>query len=253
MAFNTSMTSQSQTNPTDNINTRGIQFYNGDATIVFDYWNGMASIKIHPALPEAERANKQVYDYKKSVSVALSPDNAVLMGKYIKEDILPAIEKGEECTRAVVSARVNLFVVSTGVNQYGEVKPFIGIYRKLDENRIPAESMVFHFDKHPVITKYAGEFFTACSALMNAGVHADNFSNRFRINREYEFRAAASGKLGIDNGSGNRTNFVNRSSGGASQNIWDVKTPTDNLSNDNGGGSLAETSTASFDALSDLM
>ena len=51
MAFNTSMTSQSQTNPTDNINTRGIQFYNGDATIVFDYWNGMASIKIHPALP----------------------------------------------------------------------------------------------------------------------------------------------------------------------------------------------------------
>ena len=87
MAFNTSMTSQSQTNPTDNINTRGIQFYNGDATIVFDYWNGMASIKIHPALPEAERANKQVYDYKKSVSVALSPDNAVLVGKYIKEDI----------------------------------------------------------------------------------------------------------------------------------------------------------------------
>lgn len=271
MAFNTSMTSQSQTNPTDNINTRGIQFYNGDATIVFDYWNGMASIKIHPALPEAERANKQVYDYKKSVSVALSPDNAVLVGKYIKEDILPAIEKGEECTRAVVSARVNLFVVSTGVNQYGEVKPFIGIYRKLDENRIPAESMVFHFDKHPVITKYApttgeidmnskytelvgvGEFFTACSALMNAGVHADNFSNRFRINREYEFRAAASGKLGIDNGSGNRTNFVNRSNGGASQNIWDIKTPTDNLSNDNGGGSLAETSTASFDALSDLM
>ena len=248
MAFNTSMTSQSQTNPTDNINTRGIQFYNGDATIVFDYWNGMASIKIHPALPEAERANKQVYDYKKSVSVALSPDNAVLVGKYIKEDILPAIEKGEECTRAVVS-----------------------IYRKLDENRIPAESMVFHFDKHPVITKYApttgeidmnsqytelvgvGEFFTACSALMNAGVHADNFSNRFRINREYEFRAAASGKLGIDNGSGNRTNFVNRSSGGASQNIWDIKTPTDNLTNDNGGGSLAETSTASFDALSDLM
>ena len=133
MAFNSSMTSQNQQSPTDNINTRGIQLYNGDATIVLDYWNGLATVKIHPALPESERQNKQVYDYKKSVSVTLTPENAVLLGKYIREDITPALAKGEECTRAIISARVNMIVVSTGVGEHGEVKPYVAVYRKINE------------------------------------------------------------------------------------------------------------------------
>ena len=48
---------------------------------------------------------------------------------------------------------------------------------------------------------------------MSADVHAHNYANRFRINREYEFRAAAGSKLGIET-DGNRTNYVNRNSVG---------------------------------------
>lgn len=268
MAFNSSMTSQNQQSPTDNINTRGIQLYNGDATIVLDYWNGLATVKIHPALPESERQNKQVYDYKKSVSVTLTPENAVLLGKYIREDITPALAKGEECTRAIISARVNMIVVSTGVGEHGEVKPYVAVYRKINENRIPEEAMAFFLDKHPVVTKFnpstgdfaadqayteiyvLEQFFTACTALMSADVHAHNYANRFRINREYEFRAAAGSKLGIET-DGNRTNYVNRTSAGSSQNIWDTKTPTDTLAS--AGAPTAETSTASMDSLADLI
>ena len=260
MAFNTGMT-KANSNPTDNINTPGFQIYSESSTLVTEFWNKFVMVKLHPAKPEGERSDKSVYDYKKQLAIGLTAENAVLMGKYILDDIYPALLKGEERTRAIVTSKVNMLVVSTGVKMHGEVHPYIAICKNINETRKPGEYMVLDLQKGVRITEYnhltgdfsaqedygdlyvLGKFFETCEALLNAGVHAEKFVNRFLINRGYEFRAAVSNKLGIE--TANKTNYVNRGNSGANDNLWDTTTPTESLS-------TAEVSTASFDSLSDL-
>lgn len=265
MAYNESM--KRNTNPTDNINTEGMQLYMDAATVVASFWNKVVLVKIHPAKPEGERTQNSIYDYNKQIAVALSPENAVLLGHYILNDIMPAIKAGEECTRAIVTNRVNMLVVSTGVKMNGSPKPYIGIFKNIDESRKPGEFMVAELRKGHVITEYNhttgdfasadsyselyvfGRFLETCTALLNAGVHADKFVNRFLINRGYEFRNAVSNKLGIETNN-NRTNYVNRNTaGGGGNNLWDTPTPADTITSSND----AEISTASIDSLSDLI
>lgn len=57
-------------------NTKGLQFYNSDrtygSTLVLDYWQAFATVKIHPQLPEDRRSEKSKYDYDKSLGVVLT-------------------------------------------------------------------------------------------------------------------------------------------------------------------------------------
>lgn len=263
MAFNNEMT-KSKSNPTDNINTPGYQLYSDSATLVTEFWNKVIMVKMHPAKPESERTNTSVYDYNKQLAVGLTVEKALTMGKYILEDIYPALLKGEECTRAVVTSKVNMLVVSTGVKLHGKVEPYIAICKNINESRKPSEMMICTLRKDMAITEYnhetgdfsaredypdlftLGKFFEACDALLNAGVHADKFINRFLINKGYEFRAAVAGKLGIES---SNKNYVNRTSNDNSESLWESSSPVD----EGFKQSSAEVSTATFDSLSDLV
>lgn len=262
MAYNDSMRKNDKVN---NITTEGVQFYGRNNTFVAGFLNEVVLLKIHPVKPEHERTQNNKYDYKKQIAVALSPDKAVLMGKLILEDIIPALEKGEECTRAISTSRMNVFLVSTGVKLSGGVNPYFGIFKKLNEESKPEEVGIFELLPQRTITEYNhatgdftteckytdvfvfGKFLASCDALFHADTHSDKYINRFMINRNYEFQSAVTNKLGIEN-YGNRTNYVNRNTAGSADNLWDTSTPGDSFTSSND----AEISTASIDSLSEL-
>ena len=226
MAYNEGM--GSQYNPTQNTNTTGLQFYSTESTMTVDFWNDAISIKIFPAKPESERTKKSIYDYKKGLSVVISRDDAVYLGKQIKDVLIPASDKKEEALRGIPSAKVNMFVISTGVKQFGELAPYCAIFRGINENRIPEESMLFKFSAHRVFSEYdkdtgnykcsdepnaeliiLASFLESCNNLYGATYHSMRHGDRFARHREYEFRNAVGNKLGVAVQSTN-TNYVNR-------------------------------------------
>ena len=214
MAYNEQMARSNQ----DNVNTDGIVLYGDDAVLRMDYFNRMISIKGFPIKPESERSDKSVYDYSKGTQLTLSLEDAMYLGWFIKNELLPKTEKGEPCVTGIRTGKVNLFVISNGIKETGKLVPHVALFRELDSNRRPSGSqIIFTFRKTVRVDNYdpvngAGDlvedgrsgliimqkFFEQCSVLCGASVHAPKYIDRFLEARREGFITSLAGKLGIE-------------------------------------------------------
>ena len=221
MAYN-----NSQNNGKDysnDVNTRGIQLSNKDgfdpSTMNLGYWNGFLSIKINPALDKSKQTDTRVYDYEKTVSTALSPEKISLILEKIKQDIIPAMEAGEDKSIGVPTGTNSLVVVGTGKRQTGEIRPFFAIHRALnDTTKRPEMSIAYEFNRIQSIDDYndsTGSYNVdnsihaefklfirvleaALVGLSNATVHANRVVNRSLNDKIVRLLEAICNKLGID-------------------------------------------------------
>lgn len=170
-----------QNNQRDNkgdMNTRGIQLMNiagiEPSTLSIGSWNDMMSLRINPALDPSKRTEGRLYDYDRNVSTSLNAENVIILLIKIKEKILPAIEHNEEASVALhIGNGASLVVVSTGKKMTNEIRPFLAIYKNLnEETRIPEMGMVYEFKTMKAIENYnekTGEYNT--SDTIHAELH----------------------------------------------------------------------------------
>lgn len=201
-----------------NVNTRGIQLMNKDgfdpSTLVLGFWNEMMSLKMHPALEPSKQTATSVYDYETSFQTILNVEKAQLLLKKIKEKVLPAIETKEEASVGIMIGEDTLVVVGTGVKQFSELKPFVGIFKGLNENKSAETMICFEFkatetinnydpmtgdheietDSYPHLDIFISYLETGIKALIHAETHSIRHVDKFFRDRLLEAAGAAQPK-----------------------------------------------------------
>ena len=151
-----------QNKQNDSVNTRGFQFFNRDgvfaSTLILGLWNQLVTLKIHPAKEKSKQTESSVYDYDKSINLVIPPDKASLISKVMYDKIIPAVNKGEECTISVAVTGSSVLTMSTGVKKFGKVAPYIKICRGVQpQSLIAEETMGYAFTFGLIIPDYDGE------------------------------------------------------------------------------------------------
>lgn len=139
------------------INTDGLRIYGDNACIDFMYWNGCVSVKMAPIKPEDERTPNSVFDYKNRLQLAIPFDSAIILGNRIIEEIIPALEAGEEKSVGVISSKVNLLMVKNTKTKDGKIVPVIWMYLNIDETHHPEKMLGFVFRPKRIFTKFEPE------------------------------------------------------------------------------------------------
>jgi len=158
MKFN----NQSNNRDAVNINSRGLQFMNGESTVmastlVYGYWNSMVSIKIHPALPEDKQTESSRFNYDEVLSTALTLEKAQAILKFGKESILPAYNEGTKKSRFVKVGGNSILGIGTE-QRGGEQIAYITIFKNLDEEtKKPEAQMLYQFKSSYSIDDYDPE------------------------------------------------------------------------------------------------
>lgn len=220
------------------VNTRGLQLYNINgfipSTMAMNFWNdSMFQVRIHPAKPKEQQTDREKYDYQAGASTALTVIKACELIAYVPE-IKEAYKNGIETSRYVNIASVNLFGI--GTKKVGdEMVYYVGIFKGLNENRIPSQVMYYEFSRSNIIADYnpetgdwksaechdSGEFdvFVAyleagIHALTNATAHSIRTVNRFSTERLdgriLSILAATGGTDPFPSRSGNGGGYGNR-------------------------------------------
>jgi hypothetical protein len=149
---------QQNQHPRNRVNTDGLQFYGDTSTLRLDFWSQCICAKIHPKRDDASMSadpnSRAVYDYKKRLMVVLPVESALTLGRYIKEEIVPAILKKEQKAIGIQSSRVNMIYVSTGVKETGNVEPYVALFCDIDENRKPQKMDIFKFRSRRIFKMY---------------------------------------------------------------------------------------------------
>lgn len=144
--------------PAQSVNTNGIQFYADASTLNLNFWSTTVVAKIAPAKPQAERTEgSRYYDYQQAIRMTLPADKAVALGHLIEDKIIPACEKGEAAHVGLVSSKVNMIYVSTGVDETGSVNPMVSIFNNIDESKKAGKALSFVFQKRRLFSKYNPE------------------------------------------------------------------------------------------------
>lgn len=152
------------------VNTRGVTFKNSKgfepSALELNFWNGNISLKMHPALPEAQRTETRVFDYETSVSTALTPEKALLLANKIEKEILPALEANTKKAVGITVGGNGLVVVSTN-----DGKPYVALFKGLDENTKKPESGIhYEFNNTFTVDEYDE---TTGSYNINEGNHTE--------------------------------------------------------------------------------
>lgn len=217
----------------ENVNTRGINFYNKDgfdpSAMSLGFWNEtFLTININPTLEKSKQTQTRIYDYERTVSTALSVNLLQVLSHGIRTHILPAIKSGENKTFGIQVAGDSLVAIGTGVKQTGSVRPFIAIHKGLNPStKIPEMSIHYEFNRAQIINDYdaqTGDYtlednihhelmiFTAIiehaiSALSKADVHAMRTVMKYYNNKLMNSVTAIGNKVGADM-PGNNRSFV---------------------------------------------
>lgn len=139
------------------VNTKGIDLRNENGfeptMITFDFWKTCISLRIHPALPSDKQTDFKKFDYDTNISTALTPHNAWLLLRNIKEVIIPAIQNNEKKFVGVPVGGDGLVGVGSGRTDGSE--PYIAIFKGLDPNsKKPENGMFYQFKKNICIEDY---------------------------------------------------------------------------------------------------
>lgn len=227
MPYNSNMASSGG----DSINTDGIVLYGIDGTLRMNYYNAYVSFRIFPIKPESERTSKSIYDYSKSTSISLSFEDAIYLGWQVENILIPATNRGEKAISVIPTVGgKHLLVVSNGIAETGEVNPYIGIFRDLDEKKIPKEHRICRLRSRPLFDEYnpstgeykasedrkAGlliiaEYFKQFKDFGGAGLHARHYLDRYRESIKRSLDEAIANKLGVQASS--PINYVGGGSG----------------------------------------
>lgn len=145
------MLNNSQNNSADNknnMNTKGLVFKNAlgfePSVIEFNCWNDLLSIKIHPELPKDKQTDDRKFDYDKAITTALTVQKSTLLAERIKNEIFPAIKEGTDKNIGVPVGGNSLISIGTGVKKFGKVRPYIAIFKSLDETTKKPEVAIFY-------------------------------------------------------------------------------------------------------------
>ncbi|MMZ42278.1 hypothetical protein D1872_37980 [compost metagenome] len=222
-----------------NTNTRGPQFMNRDgfypSTFVMGYWNGLISLKFHPALPEKQQTESKIFDYDQELQTSLTMEKATILIEGIKNKVIPALEKGEE-TSVGVPIGSSSSLISVGVkNVKGEFTTYLAFFKGLNaETKKPDAFVFYEFRKGQRIDNYDPEQGTfevnnethselalfmsllesAREGLSNAYTHANRTVDRYFRDRLLGQVDAIAVNQGLPaSGSNNRGNTQRRSSG----------------------------------------
>jgi len=261
MAFNTN-NGQNNSREAANVNTKGLSFFNkdgydGGAAFLIGYWNGLISLRMHPALELSKQTETRKFDYEKVVSTALTPEKAFILATKIEKEILPAIEKDEAHSVGIPVGSDSLLIVSTGKKLIGSIAPYIAIHKSLDpKTKLPSMSMYYSFNSDISIDNYdetTGAFEmgpslnaelmvflnvlkTSIIGLGNSTVHASRCVDKYFKDKLNSDIGEIAGKLGITI-TGPQKNSYGRgdifSNGGRQENSsrTEPQTNVENLSN----------------------
>ena len=226
-----------------NLNTRFMQFMNAESTtpstMQLSYWNDMLSIKINPALPPEKRTQNSFYNYEEGITTALTVEKVLTLVNEIKREIIPAIKAGENRVIGIpIAGGTSLLTVSTGVKRFGEVRPFVTIFKNLSpETKRPEQQLSYEFINGLVVNDYdenTGSFTTdsvqsdlllfvtclenAIIGLTSSVAHSNRYHDRF-------FRNAISGgntNMGGNGGYRKNSNVFSNGNSGSSEGFGDV-------------------------------
>lgn len=221
------------------VNTSGFEFRNYDSTLQvsgFDqkFYNDSMSVEFFPELPANLQTDKKKLDYKNSLSTLVVPEKAMALYLAYKTKLLAAIEAGEEYSASVIIANVNALRISTGVEDTGEVRPYIQLIKGIDPDTTIAEVEIKYEFKpthlidnyNPTTGKFSGKTtrFAELDLVMenmkefvlaigNAQVHASRVVNRYFNDRISGNIEKIGEKVGANvqkkGGYGNNANYRN--------------------------------------------
>ena len=142
--------------------TRGAQFFNVNgfepSTMILGMWNQLVTLRIHPAKEKSQQTKTSVYDYDKSVSIVLDNKSTETLADIVNNEIIPALENGVECTKAVVIGTNSAVIVSTGVKKTsGKPIPYLAIARNIKPGvLIPEDMLSYTFNTSMILNNYDG-------------------------------------------------------------------------------------------------
>ena len=219
-----------QQSPKSRIQTDGIQLYGVDNTIRLDWWNQHASIKIHPKKDPSDNSGG-VYNYKIRTTLTMSSDTALILGKLIRDQIIPASKNNEAKHLGLQTSKMNIIYVSNGIEETGSLNPYIGLFCGIDESRKPTNMAVFKFAPHRIFQQYnpntgdfvssedvlcelevVAEFLLSAVDLFGASTHSYDCDHAAEIERNDAFFSSIGAKWGVQYAQ--PVNYVNRNQSG---------------------------------------
>lgn len=220
------------------VNTKGYTFKNMEQqrALAIDMWNDKVTVKFYGPLPEEKRTEKAFFDWTNNMMTTLDYYKLVVIIKAIKEKVLPAIEKQEKVTVGIPIKVCNgALIITTGEDGQS---PELYLYKDMNEQRIPKESVSYKFVTDMMINKYdatTGEceiesnkliefnvfysFLQNCLYALHSGItHGIKFhDNYYRYN-------------GKTSGGGEKKNYQNNNLWGTPNNSGNETTKADNIS-----------------------
>lgn len=121
--------------------------------VSFSLWKSCVSLRMHPMLPPEKQTEYKKFDFETTLSTALTPQNAYILYKNIKEVIIPAIQNNEKKFVGVPVNGDGLIGVGSGRKDGSE--PYLGVFKGLNpDTKIPEQMMCYQFKNNLIITAY---------------------------------------------------------------------------------------------------
>lgn len=102
-------------------------------------------------LPVPNEGGKNSYPQDHRFSVILPPERVAALCYLLDNDIVPAFNAGKNISRGIFTTRANTTMLQISIEE-GEI--FLYLHRNINENRIPGDTMRFHFNSFMVLDKY---------------------------------------------------------------------------------------------------
>lgn len=217
MPYNASMTTDSKVN---HVNTDSLVMYGPDSVVKFSNYDLFLNVKMFRIKPEEQRTPKSMYDYSSRVSCNISMEDVLYLAYVLEKYAIPATNKLEPWFQGIKTGPNSMFAISNGIgeNDSQEVKPYIAIYKGMNEKMIPVEMRFFRFRPRMVYTSYdyrtgehtaaednrrglyiLSEFFKAMAGLVGPSAHLIRYFDRFKNNAQHTLITSIAGKLGVTN------------------------------------------------------
>lgn len=165
-------------------------------------------------LPVPTDAGKNSYPMDHRISVILPPERIAALDKMVIDDIIPAYNRGVNCTRGLFTSRSNTNMLQVSIED-GEM--YLYYHRNIDENRIPKDTIRFHFTNCMTVTQYdpkTGEYAVegiqaqfylfhktlqtfAADGCTGASAHGHRNSNRFSTDKIFRYLEGIAAALNV--------------------------------------------------------
>lgn len=216
-------TRQNNSKDKPSVNTRGYTFANRDgfepSVLNVGFWDEKMTITINPALEPAKQTTERFYDYEKSVKTSLTLEKVMAILYKITKEIIPAMENDEDKSIGVIVGNDGMVAIGTGKKLTGSIRPFIALYKGIDNSTKKAEMSIYYefktvdcidnydpnngsFEMGSKVNSEFNLFIEILKAtiigMSNASVHAGRFVNKYVNDRLYDAVVSIGTKVGAD-------------------------------------------------------